>query len=94
MVQEGWLSKVADDLYVGGFSIAHLYENWSDVLNILYVNGLKLKGPKTIIAPLETQILGWEWQNGTLSACSHKLLPLLKCDPPDTVTNLRSYIGA
>lgn len=94
LVQEGWVAKVADDMYVGGDSIDQLFDNWSQVLSILFQNGLKLKGVKTLIFPMHAQILGWDWSNGCLSACSHKLLPLLKCDPPGTVTQLRSYIGA
>ena len=49
---------------------------------------------KTFIAPTHAQILGWDWNNGTISASSHKLSPLASCDPPATVTALRSYIGA
>ena len=94
LVQEGCVGKVADDLFIGGQTIDELFRNWSDVLNILFLNGLKLKGIKTFIAPTHTQMLGWDWHNGCISACSHKILPLLKCDPPETVTALRSYIGA
>ena len=94
LIQEGWVAKVADDLYVGGLSLEHLLHNWSQVLNILYVNGLKVKAIKTFIVPTHIQMLGWDWHDGCISACQHKLLPLLKCNPPETVTLLRSYIGA
>ena len=94
LVQEGWVAKVADDMYVGGDTFQQLFDNWAVVLNILFQNGLKLKAIKTIIFPMHVQILGWDWNNGCISACSHKLLPLIKCDPPATVTLLRSYIGA
>ena len=94
MIQDGWVAKVADDLYIGGNSFDHLFDNWSQVLDILFQNGMKLKGIKTFIVPMHMQILGWDWQNGSISASSHKLLPLIKCDPPETVTLLRSYIGA
>ena len=93
-VKEGWVAKVADDLYVGGMSIDQLYKNWFEVLVILFKNGLKLKGPKTEIAPVHTQLLGWNWNNGTITASSHKLLPLTKCEPPLNVTNMRSFIGS
>ena len=43
LVQEGWVAKVADDLYVGGDSIEQLFDNWSQVLDILFQNGLKIK---------------------------------------------------
>ena len=93
-VQEGWVAKVADDLYVGGMTIEQLFQNWSEVLEILFKNGMNLKGPKTVIVPTHTQLLGWDWNNGNIAASSHKILPLTKCSPPDTVTNLRSYIGS
>ena len=93
-VQEGTVAKVADDMFVGAETIEDLYKNWSDVLLILFKNGIKLKSPKTIIAPTHAQILGWDWNNGSITASSHKILPLSKCDPPSTVTALRSYIGA
>ena len=94
LVQKGKLAKVADDLFIGGNTIEELYETWQTVLVILIENGLKLKPPKTFIAPTHAQIVGWDWFNGRLSASSHKLLPLTKCDPPSTVTGVRSYIGA
>ena len=48
---------------------------------------------KTIICPARTVILGWIWQNGTLSVSSHKLYPLISADPPLTCSAMRSYIG-
>ena len=93
-VQQGTLGKVADDLFVGGEDLESLFHNWEEVLVILDENGLKLKGIKTFIAPTQAQILGWDWCNGNITASSHKLLPLTKCEPPETVTALRSYIGA
>ena len=93
-VQNGKLAKVADDLFAGGETVEDLFSNWSEILDILDKNGLKLKGLKVVIAPTYAQILGWDWNNGSLKASSHKLLPLSKCDPPATVTAMRSYIGA
>ena len=93
-VQQGIVAKVADDMCVGGHTVEQLFTNWSEVLDNFEKNGLKLKPPKTIIAPTHTQLLGWDWNNGSISASSHKILPLSKCDPPTTVTALRSYIGA
>ena len=94
LVQKGTVAKVADDLFVGGETIEKLFKSWSEVLDILDKNGVRLKAIKTIIAPTIAQILGWDWNNGCITASSHKLLPLSRCDPPSTVTALRSYIGA
>ena len=79
---------------LGGDSIDSLFDNWKDVLAALYNNGLKLKGPKTKIAPTSTEILGWIWNNGYITAGKHKISPLITCHPPVTVTALRSYVGA
>ena len=93
-VKGGFVAKIADDLSVGGSTLNHLYENWAKVLDALAQNGLKLKASKTIIAPTVAQILGWMWNNGTISASVHKISPLISCNPPETVTALRSYVGA
>ena len=93
-VKQGWVAKIADDLYVGGFSNDNLLERWSFVMSTLSDNGLKLKAEKTIIAPLHTQILGWDWHNGHISASQHKISTLSSCEPPKTVTAMRSFIGA
>ena len=94
LIQEGVVAKIADDLYVGGNDVETLYSNWSRVVKILSDNGLKLNASKTIIAPTKATILGWIWNNGTITASSHKISPLVSCAPPTTVTALRSYIGA
>ena len=93
-VQEGFVAKIADDLYIGAATLIDLSNKWCKVLNALNYNGLKLKAEKTIVAPSHTQILGWDWNNGRLSASKHKKSPLVTCEPPKTVTSLRSFIGA
>ena len=94
LVKDGCVSKIADDLYVGGDSVDTLLFNWSLVLHALHHNGLKLKSEKTIIVPAHTQILGWDWHQGYISASKHKISALHDCDPPRTVTSMRSFIGA
>ena len=49
LVQDGWLAKVADDLYVGGNTVEQLYLKWGKVLTILFENGLKLKAVKSVV---------------------------------------------
>ena len=93
-VRQGFVAKIADDLSIGGSSVPELCENWSTVMHALHRNGLKLKARKTIIAPLHTQILGWDWHSGFISASKHKISALLTCDLPKTVTAMRSFIGA
>ena len=93
-VKEGFVAKIADDLSVGGNTVEELYQNWARVLDALAQNGLKLKALKTFIAPTIAQILGWLWNNGTITASVHKISPLITCNPPETVTALRSFVGA
>ena len=55
---------------------------------------LRLSAPKTEILPLTTDVLGWIWSNGTLSASPHHTAALSSCSTPQTVKALRSFIGA
>ena len=93
LIQQGRAAKIADDLYVGGQTITDLYDNWELLLEVLRANNLRLKASKTVIAPQETQILGWDWKHGTIKASKHKILPLTTCKPPSTTTEMRSFIG-
>ena len=93
-VKDKRVSKIADDMYVGAVNEKMLFENWRQVLCKLASNGIKLKDVKTIIAPLNTQILGWDWCGGQLTASSHKISALVSIEPPTTVTKLRSFVGA
>ena len=57
LVEEGYVAKIADDLYCGGNSEAELLNNWKRVLALLQEAGIKLSASKTVIAPRETTIL-------------------------------------
>ena len=92
LIQEGCVAKIANDFYVGGKDIQTLFTNWSKTLERICSSNLTLKANKTVIAPTHLQILGWNWHNGTISACQHKITPLASCEPPKTVTALRSFI--
>ena len=95
LLREGNAAKIADDLYVGSYpTIEELLNNWHRVLVAMRQIGLKLKSSKTHIAPTSCQILGWDWNNGSISACPHKITPLASCDPPATTRAMRSFVGA
>jgi hypothetical protein len=93
-IQEGIVSKLADDLYVGGDTWLELLDNWKRMLQALSKNNLGLSAPKTIVAPTSTVILGWIWSEGTLKASSHRVAALSAVERPQTVRGLRSFIGA
>jgi hypothetical protein len=94
LVQEGIVTKLADDLYCGANDLDDLYSNWARILQALDRNNLKLSPGKTVIAPSTVTILGWVWHNGTIKASPHRISTLSTCPPPTTVTGLRSFIGA
>ena len=94
LIQEGVVAKIADDLYIGGADVSSLFDNWKRTLERIRSSNLTLKAAKTVIAPTKLQLLGWDWNNGTIAACQHKISPLATCEPPKTVTSLRSFIGS
>ena len=76
LIQEGCVTKLADDLYCGGESPETLLSNWRRVLQSLNRCNLRLSPTKTIISPKSTTILGWIWSQGTLSASPHRIAVL------------------
>lgn len=93
-VENGNVTKIADDLYCGGETIEDLLSVWESVLRRLNDANLKLRAEKTVIAPAKTSILGWIWNNGKLRADPHKVSTLSTCSRPMTTKGLRSFIGA
>ena len=94
LIQEGCVTKLADDLYCDGDSPETLLSNWRRVLESLDRCNLRLSPTKTIICPKSTTILGWIWSQGTLSASPHRIAVLSSYPPPQSVKGLRSFIGA
>ena len=94
LMEEGYVTKLADDLYCGGNDYSELSKNWNRVLQALVSCNLRLSANKTVICPQTTSISGWSWSSGTLTASAHRLATLTTCKQPDTVRQLRSFIGA
>ncbi len=94
MIREGFVVKLADDLYIGANSETELYDNWARVLSAFQCNNLGLSASKTVICPKTTTILGWIWSRGSLKASPHRIASLSTVSPPQTVHGLRSFIGA
>ena len=93
-IMQGWVAKIADDLYIGGNDPEEALSHWTSVLKALRKNNLGLNASKTVIFPLQTTILGWIWSSGKLRASPHRLAALSQVQPPSTVQGLRSFIGA
>ena len=94
LMVEGSVIKLADDLYIGGDSPKSLNHTWHRVLSLLSMNNLRLSPTKTVCCPASTEVLGWQWKQGTLSATSHRLNALSSCERPRTVKGLRSFVGS
>ena len=94
LLQNGYVAKIADDLYCGGNSPSELLTNWRQVLAALDKCDLHLSAKKTIIAPISTTILGWIWSAGSIHASPHRIAALASCPPLKTVRDLRAFIGS
>jgi len=93
-IQEGVVCKLADNLFIGGDTLDDLYNNWLRVLVNLSKADLRLSASQTIINPKSAPILGWIWSMGTISASRHYVNSLSICSRPETIKQLRTYIGA
>jgi len=94
MIQEGSVAKLADDLYCGANTFEELLANFTRLLDALHKCELRLSGKKTIVCPKSTTILGWIWQQGTITASPHRITTLSQAPLPTTVKGMRSFIGA
>ena len=93
LIEEGGVTRVADDIYCGGSSPEEALSQWRQVLQAMKLNGLRLSPSKTVVCPKSTCILGWIWEAGTIRASPHKISALITVKPPKTVTGMRSFIG-
>ncbi len=82
MIESGKVVKLADNLYCGGNSLSELCRNWEELLRLLSRNDLHLSASQTIINPKSTNILGWVWTQGYLSASPHSVCSLALDDMP------------
>ena len=94
LIADGKVTKIADDLYCGANSIEDLHKIWSQILQIFSDCDIRISPSKTVILPRSTTILGWIWNEGTLSASPHQISALQQCDLPRTVKVYRSFLGA
>ena len=94
LVKEGKVAKLADDLFVGGATPEELLENFEKVLYRMIEGNVKLSPAKTTIAPKSLTVLGWIWSSGQLRASPHRISSLSSCKPPETVSSMKSFIGA
>ena len=85
LLKEGIVAEIADDLYCGGNSPGELLLNRKKLLQALHNCDLYLSASKTIVNPLEL------WHSKCQPSPHH---PSSLGPEPDTVTRMRSFIGA
>ena len=93
-IEEGFMAKLADDLYCSGDTPEALLNNLRRVLQVLDRCNLYLSPTKTVICSNTTSVLDWIWSRGRLSASLHRIAALASYPPPSTVRGLKSFIGA
>ena len=93
LIMDNVCLKIHDQLFVGGKDEQNLLRNWDLVLSRLGKCDLRLKPSKTSIVIQEAVIYGKIWHLGTLSPSPHKLTPLSYVNKPETVGQLRSFLG-
>ena len=93
-VSKGWCIVFHDNLYVIGDEIDTTIERWKQVLETLNKNNLKLSEDKTFCFPDELELLGWIKQGRSLLPDPHRHNALKVTPRPETVKQLRSFLGA
>ena len=93
---EGIMTKIQDDLIIGGDDQNQAARNYIRVLNKLYLANLRAEPQKVKVFPESADIAGWLWQQGGyISVSPHRKTALVnvKQEAIQTVKQLRSYIG-
>ena len=92
-IRSGWCRLLSDNLYVLGYSYKETVARWQIVLQLLADNNLKLSPNKAACFPPKLDLLGWTKEGKMLVPDPHRQNRLAKCPLPNTVEQLRSYLG-
>ena len=93
LLEKGVVTKIADDLSCGRDTQKDL-QNWQKVSQAVHKCDLCLSALKTVINSQTTTNVGWVWKSRTSLASSHHFATLTSCPEPDTVGQMRFFIGA
>ena len=88
------MASMADGLYAVGDTVDELMENFVEILRRARNSGLTFKPKKIIIAPKETVLFGWKKIGDGWTPINHTVSPLSKAEEPNTVKQLRSFLGS
>ena len=93
-VSEGWCRVHADNLYIMGLTMEETVTHWKLVLDLMLKNNLKLSASKAYGFPLRLDLLGWIKQDQYLIPDAHRQSCLVNAKLPETVKDLRSFLGS
>ena len=93
-IMAGWCVVLADNIYVMGHTMEDTVKHWQLVLDLLSVNNIKLSAKKTACFPEKLDLLGWTKVGKHLVPDSHRQNVIANAPLPDSVKDLRSYLGA
>ena len=81
-MQQGIITKIQDDIVIGGDTQLEAAHNYFCVLNKLHLTNLKVEPQKVVIFPDSADIAGWIWKKGgTLTVSPHRKNALTNMKP-------------
>ena len=95
-MKEGCITKIQDDVIIGGQTQTEAANNYVRVLRKLSLANLKAEPGKVNIFPESADIAGWYWKRGGyLSVSPHRQNALMNVrqDSIQKIRHLRSFIG-
>ena len=88
------MTRMADGLYVLGDTLEALEANFREILSRSHLCGLTFKPSKVCICPVDTVLFGWKKVGAGWVPTPHTISPLTLAEPPNTVKQLRSWLGS
>ena len=82
-----------DDILITGKDDAEHLENLKQVLEVLKVNGLRLKKTKCTFFSKEVVYLGFKISRHGVKTVEEKIQPVLEAPEPTNTTQLKSFLG-
>ena len=93
-VSQGWCRVHADNLYILAHTMEEAIDHWQQVLDLMKKNNLKLSAKKTFCFSSKMDLLGWSKEGKFIIPDEHRQNCLEKADRPETVKELRSFLGS
>ena len=85
-MQQGIITKIQDDIMIGGDSQLEAAHNYARVLNKLHLANLRVEPQKVVILPDSADIAAWSWkEGGTITVSPHRRNALTNMKP-DNIT--------